>query len=105
MSYLALYRKYRPQTFGEVVGQNHVVATIKNALASGRISHAYLFCGTRGTGKTTMAKLLAKTLNCLDLKDGEPCNKCEHCVRINEGSFMDILEIDAASNRGIDEIR
>lgn len=105
MSYLALYRKYRPQTFGEVVGQNHVVATIKNALASGRISHAYLFCGTRGTGKTTMAKLLAKTLNCLNLKDGEPCNKCEHCVRINEGSFMDILEIDAASNRGIDEIR
>lgn len=105
MSYLALYRKYRPQTFDEVVGQNHVVVTIKNALASGRISHAYLFCGTRGTGKTTMAKILAKTLNCLNLENGEPCNKCEHCIRINEGSYMDILEIDAASNRGIDEIR
>ena len=105
MSYLALYRKYRPQTFDEVVGQNHVVVTIKNALASGRTSHAYLFCGTRGTGKTTMAKILAKTLNCLNLENGEPCNKCEHCVRINEGSYMDILEIDAASNRGIDEIR
>ncbi len=105
MSYLALYRKYRPQTFREVVGQSHVVDTIQHALATGRVSHAYLFCGSRGTGKTTMAKLLAKSLNCLALQEGEPCNQCAHCVRINEGSYMDILDIDAASNRGIDEIR
>lgn len=105
MSYLALYRKHRPQRFSEMVGQEHVVTTLQNALASGRVSHAYLFCGSRGTGKTTMAKLLAKALNCLDLKAGEPCNACAHCQRIDDQSFMDILEIDAASNRGIDEIR
>ncbi len=105
MSYLALYRKWRPGTFGEVVGQPHVVGTLHNALRAGKISHAYLFCGSRGTGKTSMAKILAKALNCTSLVEGEPCNRCDSCVKINEGRFMDILEIDAASNRGIDEMR
>jgi len=105
MSYLALYRKWRPMTFGEVVGQPHIVTTLRNALAGGRTSHAYLFCGSRGTGKTSMAKILAKALNCQDMVNGEPCNQCSSCLKINQGNFMDILEIDAASNRGIDEMR
>ena len=105
MSYLALYRKHRPVNFAALVGQDHVVRTLKNALTKNMVSHAYLLSGVRGTGKTSTAKLLAKALNCLDLVDGEPCNKCMNCLKINEGNFMDIIEIDAASNRGIDEIR
>lgn len=105
MSYLALYRKWRPKNFSDLVGQDHVVRTLKNALEKNRVSHAYLFSGVRGTGKTSTAKILSKALNCLNLKKGEPCNYCASCLKINEGSFMDIIEIDAASNRGIDEIR
>ena len=105
MSYLALYRKWRPMDFKGLVGQEAIVRTLKNALTKERVSHAYLFSGVRGTGKTSTAKLLAKAVNCLNLQDGEPCNQCENCVKINEDTFMDIIEIDAASNRGIDEIR
>lgn len=105
MSYRALYRVFRPQTFAEVRGQDHISTTLKNAIATGRLAHAYLFCGPRGTGKTSSAKILAKAVNCLDLQDGEPCNQCANCRAINEESFLDVLEIDAASNRGIDEIR
>ena len=105
MSYLALYRKWRPKTFGDLVGQDHVVRTLKNALEKNKVSHAYLFSGVRGTGKTSTAKILSKALNCLNMVGGEPCNQCANCLKINEGSFMDIIEIDAASNRGIDEIR
>jgi DNA polymerase-3 subunit gamma/tau len=103
--YTALYRRWRPQLFSQVVGQEHVTRTLQNALASGRVAHAYLFCGLRGTGKTTMAKLLAKALNCLDGVKAEPCSRCRSCLEVTEGRNMDVLEIDAASNRGIDEIR
>lgn len=106
MSYLVLARKYRPQTFSEIIGQEHVVFTIKNALKSGKVWHAYIFAGMRGTGKTTTARVLAKSLNCLSLtEDFEPCNKCENCLSITQGSSVDVIEIDAASNRGIDDIR
>jgi len=107
MSHLALYRKYRPKTFKEVVGQEHVIKTLTNAIASNSVSHAYLFAGPRGTGKTTTARLLAKAVNCQNRKQGEyePCNKCDSCLEINEGKAVDLIEIDAASNRGIDEIR
>lgn len=105
MAYLALYREWRPQTFGEIVGQDHVTRTLKNAVEAGRIGHAYLFCGSRGTGKTTAAKVLAKALNCLDRSEPEPCNRCANCQAITEGFSVDVVEIDAASNRGIDEIR
>jgi DNA polymerase-3 subunit gamma/tau len=105
MSYTALYRAFRPQTFSQVVGQDHISKTLKNAILQNRVAHAYLFCGPRGTGKTSSAKILAKAVNCLDLKDGEPCNECTNCQAINSGNFLDVLEIDAASNRGIDEIR
>jgi DNA polymerase-3 subunit gamma/tau len=104
MAYKALYRKYRPNTFDEVAGQQHIVKTIKNALATGKIAHAYLFAGPRGTGKTTMAKLLAKALNC-DEGLGKQCNECKNCLAINEGTHPDVLEIDAASNNGVDEVR
>ena len=113
-----LYRKYRPKTFKEVEGQEHVVCTLQGALLTGRVGHAYLFCGPRGTGKTTMARLLAKALNCenrikgsvlsikeLETSSTEPCNTCHSCAEINEGRSLDLIEIDAASNRGIDEIR
>ena len=108
-----LYRKYRPKTFSEVEGQEHVVRTLQGALLSGRVGHAYLFCGPRGTGKTTMARLLAKAVNCSDYRppltsdqlQKIPCNSCHSCVEINEGRSLDLIEIDAASNRGIDEIR
>ncbi len=104
MAYKALYRTYRPQTFEEVAGQEHIVRTLKNALATGKIAHAYLFAGPRGTGKTTMAKLFAKALNC-EHGIGCQCNECKNCVAITEGSHPDVLELDAASNNGVDEIR
>ncbi len=104
MAYKALYRTYRPTTFEEVAGQQHIVKTIKNALATGKIAHAYLFAGPRGTGKTTMAKLLAKALNC-EHGIGCQCNECKNCLAINEGTHPDVLEIDAASNNGVDKIR
>ena len=104
MAYKALYRTYRPQTFEEVAGQEHIVKTLRNALATGKIAHAYLFAGPRGTGKTTMAKLFAKALNC-EHGIGCQCNECKNCVAITEGSHPDVLELDAASNNGVDEIR
>lgn len=105
MAHLALYREFRPQRFGDVVGQQHITRTLRNALVTGRMHHAYLLSGPRGTGKTTVARLLAKAVNCLHPQDGEPCNQCSACQSIISGEAMDILEIDAASNRGIDEIR
>ncbi len=103
--YQALYRKYRPSTFDEVVGQEHITLTLKNQLEQGRVFHAYLFTGTRGTGKTSCAKILAKAVNCLNSVNGEPCGECESCREIASGEVMDILEIDAASNNGVDDIR
>ncbi len=105
MAAQALYRKWRPQTFDEVIGQDHVTHTLQNALPSGRISHAYLFAGPRGTGKTSMGRLLAKAVNCLSTDDKKPCNQCHICQAINEGRLLDLIEVDAASNRGIDEVR
>ncbi|WP_438434029.1 DNA polymerase III subunit gamma/tau [Gorillibacterium sp. sgz500922] len=105
MAHIALYRSWRPQTFADVVGQSHVVRTLQNALRENRLSHAYLFNGPRGTGKTTLARILAKAVNCERGPAAEPCNACEACRRITEGSMIDVLEIDAASNRGVDEIR
>ena len=103
--YQALYRKYRPQTFDDVVGQLAVTQTLKTQVSSGKISHAYLFTGSRGTGKTSSAKILAKAVNCENLQDGNPCNMCAACRAIDSGSCMDVLEIDAASNNGVDNIR
>ena len=105
MAYTALYREWRPRTFYDVVGQEHITTTLKNQILNNRIAHAYLFCGTRGTGKTSTAKVFAKALNCLNLKDGEPCNECEMCKKINEGLAIDVTELDAASNNGVDKIR
>lgn len=102
---LVLYRKYRPKTFSEIIGQEHVVQTLTNAILNGMISHAYLFYGPRGSGKTTVARLLAKALNCEARQGFEPCNKCSTCLEINDGRALDLIEIDAASHRGIDEIR
>ena len=107
MAKLVLYRKYRPQKFDEIIGQEHVVQTLTNALVSNLVSHAYIFSGPRGSGKTTIARLLAKAINCRDRKEGqfEPCDKCSSCSEIKEGRSLDLIEIDAASHRGIDEIR
>ncbi|MDY5912636.1 MAG: DNA polymerase III subunit gamma/tau [Inconstantimicrobium porci] len=105
MGYTALYREWRPKSFDDVVGQEHITTTLKNQILNDRIAHAYLFCGTRGTGKTSTAKVFAKALNCLNLKDGEPCNECEMCKKINSGLSMDVTELDAASNNGVDKIR
>lgn len=105
MSYIALYRKWRPLIFEDVVEQEHVVKTLKHSVNQQRIAHAYLFCGTRGTGKTTMAKIFARAINCLDPHDGDPCNKCEICKGILSESILDVIEIDAASNNSVDNIR
>lgn len=103
--YRVLYRKYRPRFFADVIGQPQVTDTLKNELKSGRLAHAYLFTGSRGTGKTTCSKILAKAVNCLDSKDGDPCGECEICKGIDDGSILDVVEIDAASNNGVDDIR
>ncbi len=104
-AYQALYRKYRPQTFDDMVGQQAVTQTLKNQVVTGKLSHAYLLTGTRGTGKTTCSKVLAKAVNCLNPENGNPCNRCAACQAIDSGSCMDVLEIDAASNNGVDNVR
>lgn len=103
--YQALYRKWRPKTFADVIGQEHITETLRRQVAEGRTSHAYLFTGTRGTGKTTCAKILAKAVNCESPVDGDPCGKCPACVGLDSGGFLDVLELDAASNNGVDQVR
>ncbi|MEG2073778.1 MAG: AAA family ATPase, partial [Angelakisella sp.] len=103
--YQALYRKWRPKTFDEVVGQEQITTTLRNEIATGRLAHAYLLMGSRGTGKTTCAKLIAKAVNCLNPQNGSPCGRCDICVGVDNGSMVDVVEIDAASNNGVDNIR
>ena len=105
MNYKVLSRKYRPQTFSEIIGQSHIVDTLINSISTKRLAHGYLFSGLRGVGKTTTARVLAKTLNCLNLVDNNPCGKCQNCIEITESRSLDVIELDGASNRGIDEIR
>ena len=105
MSHQAIYRKWRPMIFEDIVGQSHITNTLKKQITTGRIGHAYLFCGTRGTGKTTCAKVLSRAVNCLENKDGSPCNECSICKGIIDGSILDVTEIDAASNNGVDNVR
>ncbi|PIU31923.1 MAG: DNA polymerase III, subunit gamma and tau, partial [Syntrophobacteraceae bacterium CG07_land_8_20_14_0_80_61_8] len=105
MSYLVIARKWRPQRFDEVIGQPHVVRTLENAIQSNRVAHAYLFTGARGVGKTSVARILAKALNCEQGVSSTPCNQCANCLEITQGNSPDVLEIDGASNRGIDNIR
>ena len=103
--YQALYRKWRPRTFDDVVGQEHITQTLKQQVSGGRLSHAYLFTGTRGTGKTTCAKILSRAVNCQSPVNGNPCNQCPACQGIENGSILDVLELDAASNNGVDQVR
>ena len=106
LEYQALYRKYRPQTFDEVIGQGHVTTTLAREVAEGRVAHAYLFTGPRGTGKTTTARILAKALNCQNRhSDGSPCNECGSCLAITDGISLDVMELDAASHNSVDDIR
>ena len=105
MAYQALYRKWRPDNFEDVKGQDHIVTTLQNQIKADRIGHAYLFCGTRGTGKTSIAKIFAKAVNCEHPINGSPCNECESCRAIATGNSMNVIEIDAASNNGVDNIR
>ena len=102
----AYYRVWRPALWEEVVGQDHIVQTLRNAIITNRVAHAYLFAGPKGTGKTTSARLLAKAVNCLNEdKEKQPCNQCENCLAVNEGRFLDLIEIDAASNTSVDDVR
>ena len=103
--YRALYRKWRPQRFEDVVGQRGIVTALRNQIATGRVGHAYLFTGVRGTGKTTCAKILAKAVNCEQPVNGDPCCQCPSCLGLESGSFLDVLELDAASNNGVDQVR
>ena len=105
MDYKVLSRKYRPQNFDTIIGQPHIVNTLLNSITSNRLAHGYLFSGVRGVGKTTTARVLAKTLNCLDVQENQPCNKCQNCINVTESRSLDVIELDGASNRGIDEIR
>src|SRR3954447_21144595 len=103
--YQSLYRRYRLQRFEEVRGQDHVTRALTNAVRESRVAHAYLFSGPRGTGKTSAARILAKALNCTNLQDGEPCGVCESCVQVQQGTSLDVHELDAASNNGVDAMR
>ena len=105
MSYLALYRRYRPSNFDNLIGQEHIVKTLTNQIQTDKLGHAYLFTGTRGTGKTSAAKIFAKAINCVSPVNGSPCGKCEVCLALSDPSNIDVVEIDAASNNGVNEIR